>query len=155
MVIDMCCGGGRGGMRATRGRWPMFKQSRVAGMLPAQDRERAQAFYRDKLGLTPTQDMGGLVMYQQAGGTGFLLYATGGKASGTHTQLVFEVQDVEKAVKDLKAKGVRLEEYDTPTLKTVDGVAEIGGAKPAWFNDSEGNLIGLAPPEPVVVQPRA
>ena len=133
----------------------MFKQSRLAGMLPAQDLERAQAFYRDKLGLTPTQDMGGLVMYQQAGGTGFLLYATGGKASGTHTQLVFEVQDVEKAVKDLKAKGVRLEEYDTPTLKTVDGVAEIGGAKAAWFNDSEGNLIGLAPPVPVVAQARA
>ncbi len=133
----------------------MFKQSRLAGMLPAQDLERAQAFYRDKLGLTPTQDMGGLVMYQQAGGTGFLLYATGGKASGTHTQLVFEVQDVEKAVKDLKAKGVRLEEYDTPTLKTVDGVTEIGGAKAAWFNDSEGNLIGLAPPVPVVAQARA
>jgi catechol 2,3-dioxygenase-like lactoylglutathione lyase family enzyme len=133
----------------------MFKQARVAAMVPAQDLERAQAFYRDKLGLTPTRDMGGLVMYQQAGGTGFLLYLTGGKASGTHTQLVFEVQDVEQAVQDLKAKGVRLEEYDTPTLKTVDGVAEIGGAKAAWFKDSEGNLIGLAPPVPVIAQARA
>ncbi len=134
----------------------MFKQARVAAMVPAQDLERAQAFYRDKLGLTPSQDMGGgLVMYQQAGGTGFLLYLTGGKASGTHTQLVFEVQDVEQAVKDLKAKGVRLEEYDTPALKTVNGVAEIGGAKAAWFKDSEGNLIGLAPPVPVAAKPRA
>ena len=132
----------------------MFKQARVAAMVPAQDLERAQAFYRDKLGLTPAQDLGGLVMYQLAGGTGFLLYLTAGKASGTHTQLVFEVQDVEQAVKDLKAKGVRLEEYDTPTLKTVDGVAEIGGSKAAWFKDTEGNLIGLAPPVPAIARAR-
>jgi predicted enzyme related to lactoylglutathione lyase len=133
----------------------MFKQARVAGMLPAQDLDRAKAFYRDKLGLTPTQDMGGLVMYQLAGGTGFLSYLSGGKASGTHTQLVFEVQDVEQAVNDLKARGVKPEEYDTPTLKTVDGIAEIAGTKAAWFKDSEGNVIGLAPPVPVAATPRA
>ena len=133
----------------------MFKQSRVAAMLPAQDFERAKAFYRDKLGLTPSQDLGGLVMYQQAGGTGFLLYLTSNKASGTHTQLAFEVEDVEEAVKDLKARGVKLEEYDTPAVKTVDGVAEIGGVKAAWFKDSEGNLIGVAPPVPVAAQARA
>ena len=133
----------------------MFEQARVAAMIPAEDFERAKAFYRDKLGLTPSQDLGGLVMYRLAGGTGFLLYLTGGKASGTHTQLVFEVQDVEQAAKDLKGKGVSLEEYDTPTLKTINGIAEIGGQKAARFKDSEGNLIGLAPPVPVIAQARA
>lgn len=133
----------------------MFEHARVAAMIPAEDFERAKTFYRDKLGLTPSRDLGGLVMYQLAGGTGFLLYLTGGKASGTHTQLVFEVPDVEQAAKDLKAKGVRLEEYDTPTLKTVNGIAEIGGQKAAWFKDSEGNLLGVAPPVPVTAQARA
>ena len=50
----------------------MVKQVRAAAMLPAQDLERAKAFYRDKLGLTPTQErdpMGGL-LYELSGGTG-------------------------------------------------------------------------------------
>jgi predicted enzyme related to lactoylglutathione lyase len=134
----------------------MFKPSRVAAMLPAQDLERAKAFYRDKLGLTPSQDMrGGGLIYQFAGGGGFVLYVSGGRPSGTHTQLAFEVQDVVQAAKDLKAKGVRLEEYDTPTLKTVDGIADMDGLKGAWFKDSEGNLIAVAPPMPVVAKARA
>ena len=128
----------------------MFKPSRVAAMLPAQDLERAKAFYRDKLGLTPTQDMGeGGTIYILASGGGFVLYLSGGKPSGTHTQLAFEVQDVEQAANDLKAKGVRLEEYDTPAIRTVNGIADMGGFKAAWFKDTEGNLIGLAPPVPV------
>ncbi len=134
----------------------MFKPSRVAAMLPAQDLGRAKAFYRDKLGLTPTQDMGeGGAIYQLAGGGGFAVYVSGGKPSGTHTQLVFEVQDVEQAANDLKAKGVRLEEYDTPTLKTVNGIADIEGFKGAWFKDSEGNLLSLAPPMPVAAPTRS
>lgn len=128
----------------------MFKPSRVAAMLPAQDLERAKAFYRDKLGLTPVQDMGERgIIYTLVGGGGFVLYLSGGKPSGTHTQLAFEVGDVEQAANDLKAKGVSLEEYDTPRLKTVNGIADMGGVKAAWFKDSEGNLIGLAPPMPV------
>jgi len=130
----------------------MFNQSRVAAMLPAQDLERAKAFYRDKLGLTPSRDMVGGVVYQLAGGTGFGLFLSGGQPSGTHTQLAFEVQDVVQAANDLKARGVKLEEYDTPTLKTVDGIADLGGFKGAWFKDSEGNLISIAPPLPVAAK---
>ena len=133
----------------------MFKQARVAAMLPAQDLERAKAFYRDKLGLTPSHDMAGGVIYQLAGGTGFGLFLSSGKPSGTHTQLAFEVQDVEQAARDLKAKGVKLEDYDTPMLRTVDGIADMGGFKGAWFKDSEGNLISLAPPVPVAAKARA
>jgi len=123
----------------------MFDQSRVAAMLPAQDLERAKAFYQDKLGLTPTQMPGGL-LYQMASGTGFSVYLSGGKSAGSYTQLYIEVSDIDQAVRELKAKGVKFEEYDTPMLKTVDGIADIGGSKAAWLKDSEGNLIGLGPP---------
>ncbi len=125
----------------------MLKQARVAATLPAQDLKRAKAFYAEKLGLTPTREEagpGGGAIYEFADGTGFLLFESSGKPSGTHTQLGFEVDDVHGEVKDLKARGVRFEEYDTPPLKTVDGVAEVGGNKAAWFKDSEGNLIGIA-----------
>ena len=33
-------------------------------------------------------------------------------------------------------------EYDYPNLKTVDGVADLGYAKAAWFKDSEGTCSG-------------
>jgi predicted enzyme related to lactoylglutathione lyase len=129
----------------------MVKQARAAAMLPAQDLERAKAFYRDKLGLTPTQErdpMGGL-LYELSGGTGFAVFLSSGKSSGTHTQMALEVQDIDAAVKDLRTRGLKFEEYDSPGLKTKDGIAEIAGTKVAWFKDSEGNLIALGLPVPV------
>jgi catechol 2,3-dioxygenase-like lactoylglutathione lyase family enzyme len=128
----------------------MLNQARAAAMLPAQDLERAKAFYRDKLGLTPTQESPGAIFYALASGTGFVVFPSSGQSSGTYTQLALEVQDFDRTVKDLRSKGVKFEEYDTPMLKTVDGVAEAGpGMKIAWLKDSEGNLIAVAPPVPV------
>jgi hypothetical protein len=66
-----------------------------------------------------------------------------------------EVEDVEGAVKDLQAKGVKFEDYDLPGLKTVNGIADLGGSKIAWFKDSEGNLIVVSLPVPAAVQARA
>jgi len=133
----------------------MFKALRVGTTLPAQDMARAKAFYRDKLGLTPTQENPAGVLYTLDAGTGFGLFPSSGKPSGTHTQMAIEVEDVERAVKDLQAKGVKFEEYDTPTLKTVDGIADLGGTKGAWFKDSEGNLIALGLPVQVAGRSRA
>ncbi len=129
----------------------MLKQVRAAAMLPAQDLERAKAFYRDKLGLTPTQErdpMGGM-LYELSDGTGFAVFLSSGKPSGTHTQMALEVPDLDAAVKDLRARGLKFEEYDNPELKTVNGIAEIAGTKVAWFKDSEGNLIAIGLPVPV------
>jgi uncharacterized cupin superfamily protein len=43
----------------------------------------------------------------------------------------------------LRARGVKFEEYDTPGLKTKDGIATAGGAKSAWFKDTEGNIMAI------------
>ena len=45
---------------------------------------------------------------------------------------------------ELKSKGVKFEEYDMPGLKTIDGIATGGGAKTAWFKDSEGNILAVS-----------
>jgi len=129
----------------------MLKQVRAAAMLPAQDLERAKALYRDKVGLTPTQErdpMGGL-LFELSDGTGFAVFQSTGKPSGTHTQMALEVPDLDAAVKDLRARGLKFEEYDSPGLKTVNGIADIAGTKVAWFKDSEGNLIAIGLPVPV------
>jgi hypothetical protein len=50
---------------------------------------------------------------------------------------------VEREVAELRSRGVRFEEYDSPGMKTVNGIATGGGAKAAWFKDTEGNILAL------------
>jgi hypothetical protein len=49
-------------------------------------------------------------------------------------------------VADLRGKGVSFEEYDLPGLKTVNGIAELGGMRGAWFKDPEGNILSVVQP---------
>jgi catechol 2,3-dioxygenase-like lactoylglutathione lyase family enzyme len=111
--------------------------------LPATDLERAKRFYTDKLGLTPESDGPDGLFYRCGGGTRFLVFPSGGTASGTHTQMTWNTTGIEAAVAELKARGVDFEEYDTPEVKTINGVATLGQSKGAWFKDSEGNMLAL------------
>lgn len=111
--------------------------------LPAKDLERAKSFYAERLGLTATSETETGVHYI-VGGTRFRLFRSGGSASGSHTQLALMVTDVDAQVQALRERGVSFEEYDYPNLKTVDGIADLGYARAAWFKDSEGNLLGIA-----------
>ena len=131
----------------------MLKDGRVATRLPAQDLERARAFYADKLGLEPAEEREGGLRYVSAGGE-FALFESAGAATGDHTQMGWEVEDIEATVRELRSRGVVFEDYDAPGLKTVDGIAEIEGNYPskgsgergAWFRDSEGNMLGIGQP---------
>jgi catechol 2,3-dioxygenase-like lactoylglutathione lyase family enzyme len=129
----------------------MLKHSDAAARLPAQDLARAKSFYRDKLGLIPSEERPGGLRYQCGNGW-FSLFESAGVPSGTHTQLGWEVDNIEATVAQLRARGVVFEEYDLPGLTTVNGIAEVAGNYPsrggvgekaAWFRDSEGNLLGI------------
>ncbi|TMC51872.1 MAG: VOC family protein [Chloroflexi bacterium] len=122
----------------------MLKIKSSAPAIPAQDIKRARQFYEQKLGLKPAEEQGDGGALYQTGETGFLVFQSTGKASGEHTQMAFEVEDVVGAVRDLKSNGVKLEEYDYPTFKTKDGIVDMpDGTKGAWFKDTEGNLIAI------------
>jgi len=54
------------------------------------------------------------------------------------------VDDVAAEVAELKARGVVFEEYDTPQIKTLSSIATGGGAKTAWFKDTEGNILAVS-----------
>ncbi len=131
----------------------MLKNGKIATRLPAQDLERAKAFYAEKLGLEPAEERQGGLRYLCAAGE-FALFESAGTASGDHTQMGWEVEDIEAVVRELSARGVVFEEYDFPGLKTVNGIAEIEGNYPskgsgergAWFRDSEGNMLGIGQP---------
>jgi hypothetical protein len=78
-----------------------------------------------------------------------VLFESRGAASGEHTQMAWEVDDIETVVTELRKRGLKFEEYGLPGLKTVNGIAEVSGNYPSsggigergfWFRDSEGNL---------------
>jgi catechol 2,3-dioxygenase-like lactoylglutathione lyase family enzyme len=121
----------------------MLAERPVHTTLPAANLERAKRFYTEKLGLSPENEAPEGIFFLCGAGTSFIVFPSGGTASGTHTQLSWTVEDIEAEVADLKARGVVFEEYDTPYLKTVESVATTGAVKAAWFKDSEGNLLGM------------
>jgi catechol 2,3-dioxygenase-like lactoylglutathione lyase family enzyme len=131
----------------------MLADARVSTRLPVKDLERARRFYSEKLGLEPVEERPGGLRYKCGGGS-FALFQSAGAASGTHTQIAFEVDDIEATIAALRARGVVFEEYDVPGFKTVNGIADIKGNYPskgvgergAWFRDSEGNVLGLGQP---------
>ena len=121
----------------------MLQQSPMYAYLPAADVARARAFYEQTLGFHPAAEIAGGVAYRFANGTGCFLYPTPNAGTNRASQAYSQVEDVEREVTELKARGVTFEEYDTPGMKTVNGVATAGGSKVAWFKDPEGNILAI------------
>jgi catechol 2,3-dioxygenase-like lactoylglutathione lyase family enzyme len=131
----------------------VLKNGRVATRLPVQDLDRARRFYSEKLGLEPSEERPGGLLYEAAEGV-FALFESAGASSGEFTQMSWDVDDLEATVAELRQRGVVFEEVDVPGLKTVDGIAEVAGNYPSkgsgergvWFRDSEGNMLGIGQP---------
>lgn len=121
----------------------MLQKSPIYAYIPAQDLERARKFYEQKVGLKPDQEMNGGVVYESGGGTAAFLYPTPNAGTSRASQAFWQVADIEAEVAELKKRGVKFEEYDVPGMKTVNGIATGGGAKAAWFKDSEGNNMAV------------
>lgn len=120
----------------------MLGEHPVNATLPAGDIQRAKQFYSDTLGLSvESEDPGGISF--RSGNTQFLVFPSSGKPSGSHTQMGWTVKDIETEVRDLKARGVTFETYDFPGFDSATSVATTDGVKAAWFQDSEGNLLGM------------
>ena len=129
----------------------MLRAGKVATRIPVQDLQRARSFYAEKLGLEPSEERPGGLLYRCGEGE-FVLFESAGAASGEHTQMSWEVKDIEATVEWLRVRGVVFEEYDFPDLRTVNDIAEVRDSegnlfgKGAWFRDSEGNLLGISQP---------
>jgi catechol 2,3-dioxygenase-like lactoylglutathione lyase family enzyme len=131
----------------------MLANSNVAARIPVKDLARAKAFYAEKLGLTPAEERPGGLLYVCGSGQ-FALFESVASSSGEHTQVAWDVADIEATVADLRARGVVFEEYAFAGLRTVNGIAEVQGnyaskgtgERAAWFRDSEGNLLAIGQP---------
>jgi predicted enzyme related to lactoylglutathione lyase len=121
----------------------MLDKASVTANIPAADLARARAFYADKLGLTPTQEMEGIMLlYRTAAGSVFSVYQTEYAGQAGHTIAQWHVEDVDAVASDLKSKGVVFEHYDMPGVDWNGDVASMGDmGKAAWFRDSEDNIL--------------
>ena len=114
--------------------------------IPAKDVARARQFYEGKLGLKPAQETAGGVVYEFGRGTACFLYPTPNAGTSLASQAFWSVDDVDHEIRTLKARGVVFEDYDMPGEKSAAGAITAGGAKAAWFKDSEGNIMALIQP---------
>jgi catechol 2,3-dioxygenase-like lactoylglutathione lyase family enzyme len=119
--------------------------------LPAQDLDRARAWYADVLGLEPVEERPGGLRYV-CGDTSFVVFQSQGRPSGEHTQMGFYVPDIEAAVLELQERGLVFDEVDLGGLPQSNGVVDITGSYPStgavgerarWFHDCEGNQLGI------------
>jgi predicted enzyme related to lactoylglutathione lyase len=112
--------------------------------LPAKDIGRARRFYEQKLGFKPGAEIEGGVAYEFAKGTSCFLYPTPNAGTSQASQAFWQVDDIEREVADLKARGVEFEEYDVAgAQKGNNSIYTTGSSKAAWFKDSEGNILAV------------
>ena len=122
----------------------MLKDSKVTANVPVADLDRARRFYADMLGLTPTEENPGWMVYTTGGGTTFFLYETEYAGQAGHTIAQWHVSNVEDEVRKLKAKGLKFEHYEMPDVTWDSDIAKMEGmGSAAWFKDSEGNIMCL------------
>lgn len=120
-----------------------LQKSQAFVKLPASDIDRAKRFYAEKLGLTPSFELPANHFTFECGGSLVLVFPSRGRASGDHDQVGWLVDDIEREVRVLRARGVELETYDDPGVTWNQEIGDTGVSRFVNFKDSEGNLLSL------------
>jgi len=121
----------------------MLRAAPIRAYISVSDLSRARNFYEKTLGLAPKEEYAGGVIYE-CGGAEVFMYPTKNAGTSKASQAFWQVRDVEAEVADLKARGVVFEEYDMPGIRMKNSIATGGGAKTAWFKDTEGNILAVS-----------
>ena len=122
----------------------MLKQAPIVPYIPVADVGRARKFYEEKVGLKAKEEYAGGVIYECGDGSWVFMYPSPGAGTSKASTAFWEVDDVAAEVAELKARGVVFEEYDIPGIKMENSIASGGGAKTAWFKDTEGNILAVS-----------
>ena len=120
-------------------KFPLYRLLPRAGRRPRAPLLRGQAGLRSS-----QQEIAGGVVYEFAGGTRGFLYPTPNAGTSQASQAFWQVDDVDAEIAELKSRGVVFEHYDDmPGERSPSGAITAGGAKAAWFKDSEGNILAI------------
>jgi catechol 2,3-dioxygenase-like lactoylglutathione lyase family enzyme len=121
----------------------MLGEHLIHPVLLATDLGAARDFYHDQLGLEILNESEAAVVFRCGGGTQLAVTKSTTGTADTKTQASWLVKDVRAEVAELRSRGVKVEEYDLPGLKTEDGVADIGFAWAAFIVDPGKNALGI------------
>jgi catechol-2,3-dioxygenase len=121
----------------------MLEDHPIDPMILATDLGVAKAFYGDKVGLEILLESDDFVTFKCGGDSRLVVTRSSSGSSETQTQASWRVSDLAAEVGELRSRGVEIEDYDEPGLRTADGIADVGFALAAWLVDPDGNSIGL------------
>jgi catechol 2,3-dioxygenase-like lactoylglutathione lyase family enzyme len=121
----------------------IFQDSRSFSSFSVNDLKQAKEFYGEKLGLDVAETEEGLEL--NTGDNTVFIYPKPNHTPASFTVLNFPVDDVDKAVDELNALGIKLEHYDLPDIKTDERGVARGPKGPtiAWFKDPAGNILSV------------
>ena len=122
----------------------MFANTKAYSGFAVDDLAKAREFYGETLGLRTSviSEEGGVMSLDLAGDRGTLVYQKPDFTPATYTILNFPVDDIDKAVDELTARGVRFERYDG-FGQDEKGVSRGRGPSIAWFKDPAGNVLSV------------
>jgi catechol 2,3-dioxygenase-like lactoylglutathione lyase family enzyme len=117
-------------------------------ILLSRDLAATRAFYEGVLGLeVAREDPNDRIVFRSGGGTQLAITLSTVGTKDSQTQMAWRVPDIHAAVADLRARGVRIEEYTAPDPVTTDGIADMGHSWAAWFIDPSGNVLAVVQPK--------
>ncbi|MDQ3381348.1 MAG: VOC family protein [Actinomycetota bacterium] len=122
----------------------MFANTKAFSGFAVDDLEKAREFYEGTLGLKVSEEHDLLTLHL-AGSRDTLIYPKPDFKPATYTILNFPVADIDEAVDELTARGVRFERYDG-SEQDEKGIARGGGERGpdiAWFTDPAGNILSV------------
>ena len=122
----------------------MFKDTKAFSGFAVDDLEAAKKFYSETLGIEVEQGGQGLRL-KVAGGNPTFVYSKPDHVPATYTILNFPVADIDRAVDQLTAAGVKFEHYGklTDARGIARGATTGGGPDIAWFKDPAGNILSV------------
>jgi catechol 2,3-dioxygenase-like lactoylglutathione lyase family enzyme len=121
----------------------MLGNSPAHPVLLAQDLEAARRFYHEQLGLEIIVEGDDSIQFRCGVGTRLAVSRSTTGTADSQTKIAWEVADLPAELAELRARGVKIEEYDSPELKTKDGIADIGFAWMAWIIDPGRNALAI------------
>ena len=119
----------------------MFTNTKAFSGFAVDDIDKAREFYGETLGLK-TSEENGLLTLHIAGDRETMIYPRPGHTPAEYTILNFPVDDIDKAVDELTARGVRFERYEGFD-QDEKGISRDAGPPIAWFRDPAGNVLSV------------
>ena len=121
----------------------MLGTSKVHPILLSKDLDQTREFYHDRLGLEILSESDHKIEFQCGSGTKLAVSKRTIGTADSQTQIGWEVDDLQTEIDDIRARGVPIEEYDTPELRTRNGIADVGFACMAWIIDPGKNALAI------------